>query len=136
MSEENLEIVRRLYEAAARRDTAAVLSLYDPGIELDASRTQRGAITGRLVHGHAALQRWLREWYGAWDNIDDDLEELIDAGEHEVISVMTQRGRGRTSGVEVEDRLATLWTIRGGRIVRAVWFPTREEALAAAGVSE
>ena len=136
MSQENVEIVRRLYEAAGHRDIAAVYSLYDPDIEWDASRTERGTVTGRVVHGHDGLQKWLREWYGAWENIHDDLEELIDVGEHEVISVMTQRGRGRASGVEVADRLATVWTIRDDKIVRVVWFPSRAEALEAAGLSE
>ena len=37
MSEENLEVVRQVYEAAARRDTATILTLYDPDVELDAS---------------------------------------------------------------------------------------------------
>jgi ketosteroid isomerase-like protein len=136
MSEENVEVVRRLYEAAGRRDTATVYSLYDPDIEWDASRTERGTVTGRVVHGHEGLQKWLREWYGAWEDIHDDLEELIEASEHEVISVMTQRGRGRASGAEVEDRLATVWTIRDEKIIRAVWFPSREEALEAAGLPE
>jgi ketosteroid isomerase-like protein len=30
MSQENVELVRRLFEAAARRDTAALFDLYDP----------------------------------------------------------------------------------------------------------
>jgi ketosteroid isomerase-like protein len=136
MSDKNVEIVRRLYEAAGRRDIATVYSLYDPAIEWDASRTERGTMAGRVVRGHADLQKWLREWYAAWENIHDDLEELIDAGEYEVISVMTQHGRGRGSGVQVADRLATVWTIREGRIIRARWFPTRHQALEAAGLSE
>jgi ketosteroid isomerase-like protein len=136
MSRENVEIVRRLYAAAAGRDNDAVYLLYDRGIEWDASRTERGALTGRVVHGHAALRKWLREWYGAWEDISDDLEELIDAGGQQVVSVMTQRGRGRGSGIEVHDRIAAVWTVRDGKITRATWFPTREAALEAAGLSE
>jgi ketosteroid isomerase-like protein len=136
MSEENVEIVRRVFEAAARRDTDAVFSFYDPEIEWDASRTHRGVLTGRVARGHEALLKWLREWYAAWETVDDDLAELIETGKDGVISVMVQRGRGRASGIEVEDRLATIWTIREGKVVRAVWFPTREEALEAAELSE
>jgi ketosteroid isomerase-like protein len=135
MSQENVEIVRRLYAAAAQRDNEAVYALYDPEIVWDASRTERGGMTGPIVRGHASLRQWLRDWYGAWENIHDELEELIDA-HPEVISVMTQRGTGRGSGVEVADRLATIWTVSEGRITRATWFPTREEALEAAGLSE
>jgi ketosteroid isomerase-like protein len=136
MSQENVEVVRGLYAAAARRDNAAVYAIYADDIEWDATRTERGAVTGQMVHGHAGLQGWLREWYGAWENIDDNLEEVLDAGDDEVLSVMTQRGRGRVSGAEVEDRLATIWTVREGRIIRAVWFPSKAEALEAVGLSE
>jgi ketosteroid isomerase-like protein len=135
MSQENVEVIRRLYDAAARRDNEAVYALYHPEIVWDASRTQRGGITGRIVRGHSALRGWLREWYGAWENIHDELDEVIDAGP-EVISVMTQRGSGRGSGVEVADRIATVWAICDGRIIRATWFPTRDEAHQAAGLSE
>jgi ketosteroid isomerase-like protein len=136
MSRENVEIVRRVYEAAARRDTAAVMALYDPDVEWDASRTQRGAMSGRLVRGREALRIWLRDWYEAWETVDDDLEELIEASEDSVVSVMVQRGRGRASGIEVEDRLGTVWTIREGRIVQVVWFSSPEQALEAAGLRD
>ena len=136
MSQENVEVVRRVYEAAARGDTPSAMALYDPDIELDASRTSRGAMTGRVVRGREAVLACLREWYEAWESVEDHLEELIDAGDDSVVSIMVQRGRGRASGVEVEDRLGTVWTIRTGKIVRAVWFPSREDALEAAGLSE
>jgi len=42
MSEENLEIVRRIYEGQARRDAATVLALYDPEVEADFSRVGFG----------------------------------------------------------------------------------------------
>jgi ketosteroid isomerase-like protein len=37
MSQENVEVVRRVYDAVARRDSAAVLDLYDPEVVLDPS---------------------------------------------------------------------------------------------------
>jgi ketosteroid isomerase-like protein len=59
---------------------------------------------------------------------EDHCDELIDAGEH-VISVVTRRGRGRASSVEVETRRAGVWTVRAGKVVRTVWFQSVEEAL-------
>jgi ketosteroid isomerase-like protein len=71
-----------------------------------------------------------------WEGFEDDLEELIDAGDH-VISVVTSRGRGRASGVEVEwAGNAGVWTIRNGKVVRVVWFSSRKDALEAVGLSE
>jgi hypothetical protein len=54
----------------------------------------------------------------------------------EAVSVGQQRGQGHTSGLPATRALAGVWTIRDAKIVRAVWFPTREEALEAVGLSE
>jgi ketosteroid isomerase-like protein len=134
MSQENVEIVRRIYEAAARRDAETVLSLYDPDVELDNTRLKM--VGGGVYNGHEGLRRFFREWHEAWEEIEYDYEELIDAGDEQVISVVTRRGRGRASGVDAEVRLALLWALRQGKVVRVVWYPSRAEALQAVGRSE
>ena len=138
MSKEDVEIVRRVYDAAARRDAATVFSLYDPKVELDATRLELphySGDAGGTYRGHDGLRGFFREWHEAWSEIEYDYEELIDAGEH-VISVVTRRARGRVSGVAVERPFALVWTVHDGRVVRVVWFPSRDEALEAAGLSE
>jgi ketosteroid isomerase-like protein len=141
MSEENVEIVRRVFEAAARRDSEAVLALYDPEVEWDVSRDplsrdpRAGLNLTPVFRGHEGLRRFFGEWYEAWENVEDDYEELIDAGEH-VISPVVGRARGRASGIAVEWTHSAVWTIRDGKIVRVVWLPTREAALEAAGVRQ
>jgi ketosteroid isomerase-like protein len=136
MSEENVELVRRVFEANARGDAVGVLALYDPAVEWDISRAPARDVLGEphVFHGHNGLREFFRAWYEAWGHIEPDLEDLIDAGEH-VVSVETTRGRGRASGAEVELPHAAIWTVRNGRIIRVVWFGTRAEALEAAGQS-
>ncbi len=139
MSEENVEIIRHVHEAAERRDAEATLDFYDPNVELDASRLGVAGLAGGdrgVYQGHEGMRSFFHEWHEAWQEVEYGHEELIDAGEEQVISVLTYRGRGRASGVEVEMPVAILETIRGGKIVRVVWFETREEALEAAGLSE
>ena len=114
MSEENLEIVREVYEAAARRDTATIFTLYDPEVELDASALGVDGRGGDIFRGHEGLRSLFGEWHESWGEIEYDYEELIDAGDR-VISVVTRHARGRASGVEVEQPFALLWTIREGR---------------------
>jgi ketosteroid isomerase-like protein len=133
MSRENVEIVRRVFEATARRDRDAVLALYDSDVEWDASRTQPGLAD--VYRGHEGLSRFFREWREAWHSDEYEYDELIDAGDA-VISIATQRGRGQVSGLKIARTLAGVWTIIDGKIVRVVWFPTREEALEAAGLRE
>jgi ketosteroid isomerase-like protein len=136
MSRENLETVQRVYDAVARHDTATVLAQYDREVVHDNSRLPEASLVGeRVTHGHDGLRRLFREWYEAWEYVEDDCEELIDAGEH-VVSVVTRRGRGRASGAETTARRGGVWTLREGKIVRVVWFASPEEALEAAGLSE
>ena len=137
MSQENVEIVRRVYDAAARHDTSNVLDFYDPEIEWDISHAPARNLMGEphVFNGHEGLRTFFRHWYEAWKHVEPDLEELIDAGE-QVISVETTRGRGRTSGAVVELPHAAVWTFREDKIVRVVWFGSREEALATPGLKE
>ena len=134
MSEENLEVVRQVYEAATRRDTATILTLYDPEVELDASALGVEGRGGDTFRGHEGLRSLFDEWHESWGEIAYDYEELIDAGD-QVISVATRHARGRASGVEVEQRFALLWTIRQGKVIRVIWFLDRDEALKSAKVT-
>lgn len=134
MSQDNVEIVRRAFEATARGDGASVLALHDPKVELDPSRSALGRLVGAGVyHGHERVRRFFHAYYEAWDHIDYDIEELIDAGD-QVVSLVNSRGRGRVSGVEVELRIPGVWTIQEGKIVRVVFFSSRDEALEAVGL--
>jgi len=138
MSEENVEIVRRVYEAAVRRDQEAALALYDTEIEWDTSRRGTpGDMAGSGIYrGHDGLRTWFRSWHEAWEDLVDHLDEVVDAGDR-ILSVVTMRARGRASGAEVTSRrYFGVWTIRDGKVTRVVWFSTRAEALEAAGLSE
>ena len=139
MSRENVEVVRGIYEAVARRDTAAILALYDAGVELHFSP---GTLADHLVggtlvwSGHDGLRTFDRELREAFENFETTCDELIDAGEH-VVSVSRYRGRGRRSGVEIDGPFQFLvWSIRGGEVTRVDWYSTRTEALEAVGLSE
>jgi ketosteroid isomerase-like protein len=136
MSQQDVEIVRRVHDALARRDNRTVLALYHPEIEMEFSRSPFADFMqeGR-VQRHEGVRSAFRDWYDAWEGVETDVEELIDAGQ-QVISVFTYRGRGRASGVEVEwKRMAGVWTIREGKVVGVVWLRTRDEALEAAGLA-
>jgi ketosteroid isomerase-like protein len=122
MTLQNVEIVRRLYDAVARRDTVTVLELYDPDVEWDFSRHPYGhLIGGRVYRGHEGLRSFFGELHDAWESVEWDLVDLFDAGEH-VILVVNQRARGRTSGAEVSGSAVGVWTFRKGKVVRVVWF--------------
>jgi ketosteroid isomerase-like protein len=62
-------------------------------------------------------------------------EELIDAGD-QIVAVIHFRGRGRASGIEVDARSYSVYTVRNGKTVRMEEFIEREEALEAVRLRE
>jgi ketosteroid isomerase-like protein len=136
MSQENVEVVRKVFDAVGRGDAAAVLALYDPEVVVDGSHSELAGLFGRSIwSGHEGLRTFDREWREVFENVETECDELIDAGER-VISVSKYHVRGR-AGIEVSGSArGGIWTIRDGKVNRVVWFDTREEALEAAGLSE
>jgi ketosteroid isomerase-like protein len=139
MSRENVEVVRQIYEAVARRDTSTILALYDAEVEMSFSR---GTLADHIIggpavwSGHAGLRAFDRELRESFESFETTYEELIEAGDN-VVSVSRYRGRGRKSGVEIDGPLQFgVWSIRGGKVTKTTWYPTREEALEAVGLSE
>ena len=138
MSQENVEIVRRIYDAVARRDVQSILALYDPDIEV---RFSPGTLADRIgeagsFHGHEGLRAFDRELRQAFEDFETNYDELLDAGER-VVSVARYRATGRRSGIEIDGPPQFgIWTVRGGRVIRVDWFDSRAEALEAAGLTE
>jgi ketosteroid isomerase-like protein len=136
MSQENVEIVRQIFDAVTRRDAQGVLALYDPDVVFDASHTEMAGLLGRSVYlGHEGLRTFDREWRETFENVETECDELIEVGD-QVISVSRWCVRGR-EGIETSGLArGGIWTIRHGKVSRVVWFDTREQALQAAGLSE
>jgi ketosteroid isomerase-like protein len=147
MSQENVEIVRRVLElfrnrdwtaeaGFGERDVAAATELFHPDFELDSTRAPMADLRGKFRGLSEAADFWGR-WLEAWGSIEFEYE-LTDAGEHVLATIRRQVMRGQGSGVEVE--LPAYWqvfTLREGRVARQVFFLEEEaEALEAAGLSE
>ena len=131
MSQENVELIQRMYEAFHRGEADGALAYFDPKVEVDASvRVDEG-----IGHGRDAVATMVARWVGAWDDWREEIEQMRDLGSH-VVVVSTQRGRAKGSGIEVNTRYAVLYEIRGGKITRMVLHSGPAEALEAAGLSE
>jgi ketosteroid isomerase-like protein len=82
-----------------------------------------------------SLNAMVAQWVGAWEEWREQIEEMRDLGS-QVCVVTTQRGRGKGSGIEVEDRYVVLYEIEGDKISSMTLYSTPAEALEAAGLSE
>ena len=128
MSEQNVEVVRRMYEARDSGDAAGALAQFHPEVVIDA--TARGDTA--IGHGREELAAIIAEWTEAFDEWREEIEEMRDLGE-KVYVAATQRGRGKESGVEVETRYALLYEVQDDKITRMTLFHGPSEALEAAG---
>ena len=128
MSEVNVEIVRRGFEAYARGDLSAAVSVHDPDVVFNPAEEPP-------IHGRDAVRAYIERWQEPWDNYEAEAEEFIDADDR-VIVTLHVKARGRGSGVEVDARSYQVHTLREGRLVRMDEYLTREEALKAAGLSD
>jgi ketosteroid isomerase-like protein len=128
MSQENVEIVRRAL-IAHRSEFEEVL---DPAVRLDLSER---VFNPAVYEGYEGIARWQAEVGEVWESYRSESEEFLDGGD--VVLVFTHEyGRGKGSGVEVEQRLALLCQLRGGRVSEIRLYRDRERALNAAGLAE
>jgi uncharacterized protein len=134
MSRADIERARRGYEALAARDMEAVLELIDPDVEVEI-HTGRPDLPETPLHGHAGFLENLNQLTEVFDEIQVEPEEFVEAGEHLVVVIHTS-GRGRSSGITIENRVAHVLTLRDGKAIRFRVYGSKEEALAAIDASE
>jgi ketosteroid isomerase-like protein len=82
------------------------------------------------------MRAYQAEWVEMFPDLKMAIEDITDAGPGRVIAVAHIAGTAKASGVPTEMRVPTLWTIRGGKIVRGREYLTMDEALRAAGAAE
>ena len=72
---------------------------------------------------------------GTFENYGVEAVECVDV-RSSVYLHLRMRGRGKGSGVETEIDQWMVWLFFQGKVVRVTYFPTRAEALQAAGLRE
>ena len=134
MSRENVEIVRRIYDAVAQRDAATPFAYYAEDIVWDVSNSRRATLMHSVYHGHEGVRQSWRDGLSAFGEIDFEVKELIDAGD-QVLAVIREREVGRASGVPVETTHTAVLTLSGGKIIQVQMFDDPEQAREAAGLA-
>ncbi len=125
MSRQNVEVVRRIYEAWERQESARDFIAPDIEYVNPDYAVERGTKRGRET------LRMVRETY---EDFSIRTERFIDGPGEQVVVLAHYTGTGRGSGVPVEGEHGYVWTIRDGLAVRFLWFQSHREALDAAGL--
>ena len=133
MSQENVETLRRAYEAFNRGDLDATVADAHPDVEYISSAAIPGQVD--VARGSEAYKRLISWLSDAFEDARLERNEFIDAGDR-VLGGFTLSGRGKQSGVETSLTMWQVWTLKDGMFVHGQGFTAREEALEAAGLSE
>jgi ketosteroid isomerase-like protein len=135
MSEENVEIVRRMNQALNRGNPEVAVPLLDPDVEWEENNPVWPGLDS-VYRGHTGVARWLKEAvFEPWQSFENEVLDYTDLGDH-VLMLSHLRGKGRWSGIEVDMPIYNLFTMRGDKIVRRRIYQDRDAALKAAGQSE
>ncbi len=133
MSQENVEIVRAHIEAFRQGDVPGTLSYFDPYVVWDPSRVW---LDFSVANGREEVTQTIRHYIGAFEDYEFGAQRLTDLGSGAVLALLSEEGRGKSSGVPVRQSFAALYTVIDGRIARATFFPSEDQALEAAGLQE
>jgi ketosteroid isomerase-like protein len=133
MSQENIDLVRRLFAVYNERSFVENVDLIHPDMVWDMSRVQLPDAASYV--GPVAFRDFAKKWAEGFATEHMEPQEMIDT-EDQVVVMVDHHAQGKASGAEVGQRFAMVWTLRGGRAVRMDLYRTRDEALEAVGLSE
>jgi ketosteroid isomerase-like protein len=118
--------VRSLYDAWNERATSKLIELFDEAIEL-----QLNVVMGPYF-GHEGVLKFLSDVSADWSRLAT-IEGTVVGGDR-VVVVVREDGVGRSSRVRITSVENHVWTLRDGKAVRGVAYPSRAKALEAAGL--
>jgi ketosteroid isomerase-like protein len=129
VSEENVQTVRRIFEAWGRGDFSSV-DWADPEIVF---RTPE-FMASRTVRGIEAMGREWASWLHTFEGFGSEALEFFDAGD-QVVTFNRFSGRGKASGVPMSEIPgAARLTLRNRKVVELQIYNDRKEALRDAGL--
>ena len=132
MSQENVEVVRRIYGGWEVGDFTGGLFVFERNVTLviDAA-----TLDGGVFVGEEGVRRYMTRFLQAWESLTIAAQSFKDVGDTVLVEVK-QTGIGQDSQVPVDTTYFQLWTFRGDKVIRLETILSEAEALEAAGLRE
>ena len=87
------------------------------------------SVAGTIFRGRAGVASWWSDLAEAWDPIEAELEDSRDVGPDRTVVLVTLHGKGRESGLLLEEPVALRWHWRGQRLARMEYMDRQEAEL-------
>ena len=78
-------------------------------------------------------------WLSAWEDVRVGVDEYRDLDDERVLVLQSKSGRGKQSGLEIDEmnaKSATICHVRSGKVTKMVLYYERENAFADLGLKE
>jgi ketosteroid isomerase-like protein len=131
---ENVELLRRFYEAFNQRDLDAALELCTDDVQIYKDPEVVEMVAAFTPRGQELVAQYLRVWLESWDDYNARPEEFVQSGD-EVAALIQLRARGKGSQFDIEEEMADVFAIREGRIASVRLYVRRGDALDSIGAS-
>jgi ketosteroid isomerase-like protein len=136
MSQENVETVRRAWEAWEADDLKAFLAELHPDVEWHPSLEPAFEGKATTIKGHDEVRRAWAEYHGEmFERLTIQVEEIRDLGES-VLVLGRFTVTGRATHIEFDTEVGQLITFRDGKVATGHDYLSHREALEAAGLEE
>ena len=128
LSERNVALLREAYEAIGEDglEGSAAWDLIDDDILI---RDRPEAPDPQTYRGREGARKALAVSDESFESFAMVPVEMIPVGDRCVVVVLRMSGRGRGSGVPVEETIAHLWTVRDGKAVALQVYTDPEDAV-------
>ena len=93
-----------------------------------------GSAEQTAITGVEETRRFMREWTEPFEDWQMEVEAVHDAGEDQVLVIIRQHARSRSTGVPVDMVLGRGYAIRDGKQTRMEMYSDPAEAMSALGL--
>ena len=128
----NVELVRLAIDAVNRRDLATLDAIWSEEGEFHSTFA---ASEGHVFRGRQGLRDYFDTLGEVFDDMQIEIQGITDPGDQRLVVVLLVSGRGKGSGVNVEQRNGQVWTFVDGQVARVDSYMSSTEAFQAAGLS-
>jgi ketosteroid isomerase-like protein len=136
MPEENAEIIRRLYRAFNEGDAEAVCEGFTDDAEFRPAFIGGGIVEGAVYRGRDGIAEFVEVQKETWRSLSADPVTIRDLGGNRGLVEVRLEAVGRASGVAVNRTTWNVFELRDGKVAAGRVYPTKAEALEAAGLKE
>ena len=133
MSQENVEVVRRLMDTMSHYARKEISDFWEPDGDY---YPVRKFPESRPCHGPEEINRFLAEYQSAWQNYEFVIKEARPIGDDRVLLHGHIRAEGRDSGAALEGDIYQCFWLRHGRLFRQEDHLTKKGALRALGLGD